>query len=484
MKINKKILVMIAVIIALIGFCVGYVNQVGDEYPMHTRCYVSEESFKGVSIEYGADGIVESTGHELIDGELVVHFKSLKPGDTSVDIVCNDVLPDNVEGTRINHYSELSVSPQGVIIEKYYTLNFNGYQVVIITLLAILVIIECFMIWMFIDYRKKGDFCYPMIACSGMSIFIFILLLFGVYKIFNNVVNSFGNFVGVLSDIGSILLLALSPIMLMLAVLLAVSNIWLIRHEGFRPVNTLGIVFAVLWGIGTVFTLFPYLIPHYFYSEYYSFIVRTLTYIICYFECMFIATVGASYLAAKYKPSLDRDYIIILGCAIRSDGTPTPLLKARVDSAADFELEQFEKTGKHAVFVPSGGQGADEVVSESESMANYLISRGVDPGQILREDRSVNTMENMQFSKEVIERDCGDIKDKKIAFATTNYHVFRGYILAKKNGFEAKGISAKTKQYFFPNAFLREFIGLLVDQKFKHLLYIVIVLTLFLTIFK
>ena len=227
----------------------------------------------------------------------------------------------------------------------------------------------------------------------------------------------------------------------LLAVLLAVSNIWLIRHEGFRPVNTLGIVFAVLWGIGTVLTLFPYLIPHHFDSKYYSFIVRTLTYIICYFECMFIATVAASYLAAKYKPPLDRDYIIILGCAIRSDGTPTPLLQARADSAADFELEQFEKTGKHAVFVPSGGQGADEVVSESESMANYLIGRGVDPGQILREDRSVNTMENMQFSKEVIERDCGDIKDKFASYEPAGISII-GTTLSKASK-TSKNVKAK-----------------------------------------
>jgi uncharacterized SAM-binding protein YcdF (DUF218 family) len=62
--------------------------------------------------------------------------------------------------------------------------------------------------------------------------------------------------------------------------------------------------------------------------------------------------------------------------------------------------------------------------------------------------------------------------DSKIAFSTTNYHVFRSYILAKKNGLKVKGISAKTKPYFFPNAFLREFVGLLVDKKWHHLLFI------------
>ena len=80
----------------------------------------------------------------------------------------------------------------------------------------------------------------------------------------------------------------------------------------------------------------------------------------------------------------------------------------------------------------------------------------------------------MACSKEVIEADCGDISQKKVAFSTTNYHVFRGYVLAKKCGFEAQGLSAKTKGYFYPNAFLREFVGLLVDQKLRHIGYIAV----------
>ena len=47
-----------------------------------------------------------------------------------------------------------------------------------------------------------------------------------------------------------------------------------------------------------------------------------------------------------------------------------------------------------------------------------------------------------------------------------------GYILAKKIGMKVRGLSAKTKLYFFPNAFLREFIGLLWDQRKKHLIFL------------
>ena len=195
-----------------------------------------------------------------------------------------------------------------------------------------------------------------------------------------------------------------------------------------------------------------------------------VTFLLCYFECMLISTMFCAVASTLYKPAPDMDYIIILGCAIRRDGTPTPLLRGRVQRAFDFEKMQYEKTGKHAKFVPSGGQGSDEVISEAESMKRCLMELGVPGDRIVKEDNSVNTYQNMDFSKKVIERDCKS-ENCNIAFSTTNYHVFRGYTLAEKLGMKAKGLSAKTKLYFFPNAFIREFIGVLWEKKILHLLF-------------
>ena len=88
----------------------------------------------------------------------------------------------------------------------------------------------------------------------------------------------------------------------------------------------------------------------------------------------------------------------------------------------------------------------------------------------------------LTFSKQLIEKSSNDFADKKVGFATTNYHIFRGYILAKENDFEAQGISSKTKLYFFPNAFLREFIGLLKEQIVNHSIIIALIICSFLTL--
>ena len=44
--------------------------------------------------------------------------------------------------------------------------------------------------------------------------------------------------------------------------------------------------------------------------------------------------------------------------------------------------------------------------------------------------------------------------DPKIAFSTTNYHVFRSGVFASRQGIRAEGIGAKTKIYFWINAFI------------------------------
>ena len=199
----------------------------------------------------------------------------------------------------------------------------------------------------------------------------------------------------------------------------------------------------------------------------------SVSFAFCYLEYLLISTVFCAIISTRYKIKTPMDYIIILGCAIRKDGTPTPILRIRIDRAIEFEEEQYKRLQKHAKFVPSGGQGSDEVISEAECMKRCLTERGIPEERILKEDKSVNTYQNVAFSNKVIEADTDDIRKAGVAFSTTNYHVFRGYTLAQKIGMKVRGLSAKTKLYFFPNAFLREFFGLLVEQKIRHLFVII-----------
>ena len=325
----------------------------------------------------------------------------------------------------------------------------------------------------FVMQIHYNPYSYNTIFYFGFAlffIFVFLLEIFLTFDIirYPGVVPQAHLFSTVVSSARNFMSLS-APFVLLFSTALCISNIALLRHEGKRLVNVLGILLSMAMVGGEVF-LMTY--------DYYAFgsvlevmrhdiIVNLFAAIYLYVECMLVGVIVASLIVVRHEPAPDRDYMIILGCALRKDGTPSPLLRGRIDRALAFYRKQKAETGKELVFVTSGGQGADEAVSESASMKAYLMEQGIPESQIIEEDQSVNTLENMRNSKEIITaRDPA----AKIAFSTTNYHVFRSGLFARRVKMRAVGIGAKTKWYFWPNAAVREFIGLLTKHKGKQAL--------------
>ena len=318
---------------------------------------------------------------------------------------------------------------------------------------------------------RYNPYSYNTIYYSGFSLLLLVLAIrhgslalryLGEYSI-----SGMSSMMFFLQEFALFFILISAPFILAFSAVLFISNVSLIRHEGRRLVNILGIILAFLLIGGIVLIA---VISDSSGSEtevmIHDIITGTVSIIYLYFECMIIGVIIASAIVVHYEPEKDKDYIIILGCGIRKDGTPTPLLKGRVDRALKFRAQQLGETGKDLCFVVSGGQGPNEVISEAECMKNYLISQGIPEDQIILEDKSSTTAENMSFSKEKI-AEAGGLEGK-IAYSTTNYHVFRGGLKARRVKMRAVGMGAKTKWYFWPNAAVREFVGLLTEHKLKQ----------------
>ena len=264
-------------------------------------------------------------------------------------------------------------------------------------------------------------------------------------------------------------MLLTSPFLFAFSAALCVSNISLIRHEGKRLVNLLGIILSFLLVAGEIFI---------FCFDYYvsgsrlevlihELIANLFAAVYLYFECMLLGVIVAFVIVSRYEPEPDKDFLIILGCGLRKDGTPSPLLRGRCDRALAFAEKQKAQTGKDLIFITSGGQGPDEPLPESTAMKRYLLEQGIPEERIVEEDLSTDTRENMIFSREkILQID----PDGKVAFATTNYHVFRSGLCARRVKMRAVGMGARTKWYFWPNAAVREFVGLLTDHRLKQAL--------------
>ena len=322
---------------------------------------------------------------------------------------------------------------------------------------------------------KKQKYSYSIIMNLGLVIFLLINiarqinLLFvnfgtiSIKDIYTNTLDSFSYF--------AILTI---PFIIGLSIYGVISNIFLIKKEGVSFTNILGIIFGITNVICTFAGQMVYKITQSLFlneSQLFikNFIDISLSTVIAYWYCLILATLYCNIMAARHKPMYDKDFIIILGSKIKSDGTLTPLLKARVDKAIDFAKNQKKEQNKDIIYIPSGGKGNDEIIPESEAIKNYLIESGINSKNIIIEDKSTNTSENMRYSKEKIDE---VNKDGKIAFSTTNYHVFRSGVIANKEGIDCEGMGSTTKWYFYSNALIREFIANIVLQRRQHFVLI------------
>ena len=266
-------------------------------------------------------------------------------------------------------------------------------------------------------------------------------------------------------------LLAMVTFPLLAAILLVVcaSNVMLVRREGLGPRNMLGVAFMAFFAVALLFIeVFPVTSGSEPMVKAWSAISGAAGVFFGYVEVLLVCTSACAFVAARRLPTPDRDCVIVLGCGLLKDGTPTPLLRARCDGAAALYRVQDE-AGRAPLVICSGGKGTDELCSEAASMATYLVGQGIPRSALVLEDRSVNTYENMRNSIALAQEATGKAAGElKMAYSTTNYHVFRAAILAQECGFRAQGIGCPTKWYFWPNAFLREFVGFMAVKWRAH----------------
>ena len=119
---------------------------------------------------------------------------------------------------------------------------------------------------------------------------------------------------------------------------------------------------------------------------------------------------------------------LVLGCRVIDD-QPCPMLARRCERA-----KKYLDGDSDTILILSGGKGSDEGISEAQAMFNYLTSLGVGQDRLIMEDKSTTTLENMKFSKAIIDKlGRGD----EAVIITTNFHQFRACIMAKREGIKA-----------------------------------------------
>ena len=167
----------------------------------------------------------------------------------------------------------------------------------------------------------------------------------------------------------------------------------------------------------------------------------------------------------------DLDYLVVLGAQVK--GTrPSLSLQYRIDSACEYLKEN---PGTRAVL--SGGKGPDEAISEARCMYEEMLRQGVDREQLILEDRSASTSQNIAFTRNLLrektEREEGTEGISwrlKVGIVTNGFHLYRSMAIArKKTDWQVYGIGAKSNAFLLPNYLFREFFCVIKDKLMGNL---------------
>ncbi len=144
---------------------------------------------------------------------------------------------------------------------------------------------------------------------------------------------------------------------------------------------------------------------------------------------------GDQILTAEESVQLEGiDCILVLGCGVREDGTPSDMLHDRL-------LRGVELYGLGAApkLLMSGDHG-QEHYDEVAVMKQFAMDRDVPSQDIFMDHAGFSTYESIYRAKEIFQAD-------KILIVTQKYHLYRALHIANRLGIEAYGVDADYRTY-------------------------------------
>ncbi len=128
------------------------------------------------------------------------------------------------------------------------------------------------------------------------------------------------------------------------------------------------------------------------------------------------------------------DCIVVLGCAVYSDGSLSAMLQERLDKAIELYFAgaapKILMTGDHS----------GEYYNEVGPMKEYAVSKGVPAKDIYVDHYGINTYDS-------IWRAANTFGLKKIIIVSQRYHLYRSVYCAEYLGMTAYGVASDTAVY-------------------------------------
>lgn len=144
---------------------------------------------------------------------------------------------------------------------------------------------------------------------------------------------------------------------------------------------------------------------------------------------------GQGILSVETAAALDGvDCILVLGCQVKDDRTPSRMLEDRLMRAVE-----LYNAGAAPKLLMSGDHGRTDY-DEVGTMKQYAVDAGVPSQDVFMDHAGFSTYESVYRAKEVFGA-------KKVLIVTQEYHLYRAVYIARRFGLEAYGVSSDYRSY-------------------------------------
>ena len=131
------------------------------------------------------------------------------------------------------------------------------------------------------------------------------------------------------------------------------------------------------------------------------------------------------------------DVAIVLGAAARG-GEVSPVYRERINHGITLYRDGYVKK-----LIVTGGTGKDNDTSDAYAAKRYAVSQGIPEGDVLTEDSSTITQENLENAKDIMDR-----QGYETAIVVSDpLHMKRAMLLAKDAGLTAYSSPTPTSRY-------------------------------------
>lgn len=150
----------------------------------------------------------------------------------------------------------------------------------------------------------------------------------------------------------------------------------------------------------------------------------------------YVKSVGKSMIVTSEEAAAlpDADCILVLGCQVRADGTPSAMLKDRLDRGIELYF-----AGVAPKLLMSGDHGQVEY-DEVNIMKQYAIDAGVPSEDIFMDHAGFSTYESVYRAKAIFQAE-------NIVIVTQEYHLYRALYIAQNFGLTAHGVACDNVLY-------------------------------------